>query len=355
MTQNNNDPSEGKLLKKAVNQQAYLKAGLFGFAGSGKTYTAGEIALGLAKLHANGKPVAFMDTETGSDYLIPRFEKEGVPLVVAKTRAFSDLLKIVDEAQKDCSVLIIDSISHIWRDLTHSYTRKMKRSRLTFGDWGILKQEWGEFTDLYLNSQVHILMCGRAGYEYDYFRNDDGKMELTKTGTKMKVETELGYEPSLLLEMERVKEEGKKSWTHKCYVLKDRTDLIHGKVFNNPKFKDFLPVIQFLNIGGEHLAVDTSRTSEALFDGNGNTDRSLWYKRRDIAIEELQNELFLTFPGQGPEAKKQRLELFKSIFNTTSWEAAREMDTEFLEEGLRKLKEQVEEIKKAQTQKNTTA
>ena len=39
-----------KLFTPATNTQAYLKAGLMGFAGDGKTYTAGELAIGLVQL-----------------------------------------------------------------------------------------------------------------------------------------------------------------------------------------------------------------------------------------------------------------------------------------------------------------
>src|SRR4051812_32554365 len=43
-----------------------------------------------------------------------------------------------------------------------------KRSRLHFEDWGYLKSEWRKFTDRFVNSQLHIIVCGRAGFEYDY-------------------------------------------------------------------------------------------------------------------------------------------------------------------------------------------
>ena len=62
------------LLKKAQNQTAFLKAGIMGFQGSGKTYTAVDLAIGLTKL-SKGTKVAFYDTETGSDFHIKKFEE----------------------------------------------------------------------------------------------------------------------------------------------------------------------------------------------------------------------------------------------------------------------------------------
>jgi len=59
------------ILKPAQNQTAYLKAGIMGFQGSGKTYTATRIASGLAKLSKKEKPkIAFFDTEKGSDFFV---------------------------------------------------------------------------------------------------------------------------------------------------------------------------------------------------------------------------------------------------------------------------------------------
>lgn len=100
-------------------------------------------------------------------------------------------------------MLIIDSISHFWKEVQDSYKKSKHRNRLHFHDWGQIKDQWGRFTDCYINSQVHIIMCGRAGYEYAYFEDEDGKKQLEKTGTKMKAESEMGYEPSLLMEMVR--------------------------------------------------------------------------------------------------------------------------------------------------------
>src|ERR1700752_117247 len=96
------------------NKPVYLKMGLYGNTGSGKTYTAGKIAIGMAKALKSKKPVAIFDTETGSDFLIPLFEKEGIKLVVIKSRSFAKLVEATKEAQQIADVFIVDSISHVW-------------------------------------------------------------------------------------------------------------------------------------------------------------------------------------------------------------------------------------------------
>src|SRR5258708_3240682 len=169
------------LFMKAEVTSAFLKMGVMGFAGSGKTYTSAHTAIGLIEhmqhvgVSYADKPVFFLDTETGSDWVIPQFAAAGVPLFTAKTRSFQDLLTSVKEAEKDSSLLLVDSISHFWKELCDSYMKARKRNRLQFEDWSFLKGEWGKFTDLFINSQLHIIICGRAGYEYDYFQDDAGK------------------------------------------------------------------------------------------------------------------------------------------------------------------------------------
>lgn len=304
------------LLKPAKNYAAFLKAGILGFQGSGKTYTASEMAIGLCQ-HIKSDKAAFFDTEAGSDYMIPKFKDSGIELFSHKGRAFKDLCDIVRECETEgYPVLIIDSISHVWREIQDSYKKRVKRNSLYMMDWGILKGQWAEFTDLYLNSKVHIIMLGRAGYEYDQEESETGKKELIKTGTKMKVEGEMGYEPSLLIEMEGIKT-GKKI-INRAHIIKDRTDNMNGKSIDFPKFKDFMPIINFLNIGGEHIGFDASRNSEELFQ---NPEWSYEERKRkhSILIEQLHEILVLQgLSGTGAQAQKDRTELLIKFFGTSS-------------------------------------
>lgn len=333
------------LLRPAMNQTAFLKAGILGFEGSGKTRTAVELALGITRL-TNGKKVAFYDTETGSDFHIQRFKDHGIQLDVAKTRAFKDLLMTVREAEQNgYSALIIDSISHVWKELCSAYKARLNRKNgLYMQDWGNLKAEWQQFTDLYLNSKLHILMLGRAGYEYDMDENDEtGKKEIVKVGTKMKVEGEMGYEPSLLIEMLRVRksDEGdkdSKGFINRAVILKDRTDTMNGKTIDFPTFKDFMPVVKFLNLGGDHLGVDTSRSSEDMFD-KPDWSASERQRRTEIALEEIKEALILKdLDGTSVDAKKGRTEVLMKVFGTSSWTAISSLRLDDLLDGVTRLK-----------------
>ncbi len=85
------------ILQAVKPEAAYLKLGLYGEAGAGKTFTATKVALGLCEFIKSKGPVGFLDTETGSDYIRDLFKEAEIELLVAKTRAFKDLLGVVDE------------------------------------------------------------------------------------------------------------------------------------------------------------------------------------------------------------------------------------------------------------------
>ena len=53
----------------------------------------------------------------------PRIETAGIELFTAKTRAFRDLLEAVPEAEANGSVLLVDSLTHFWVELTDAYMR----------------------------------------------------------------------------------------------------------------------------------------------------------------------------------------------------------------------------------------
>jgi hypothetical protein len=319
------------LFTKAENTTSHLKMGMMGFAGSGKTYTATSIAIGLHKLAAVKKPIFFLDTETGSDWVKPRIEAAGIELFTAKTRAFRDLLAAVPEAEASASLLLVDSLTHFWIELTDAYMRTKKRTRLQFEDWAYLKTEWRKFTDLFVNSNLHVIVCGRAGFEYDYSTDEEtGKKQLEKTGIKMKAEGEMGYEPSLLVLMEREMDMASKTNKHFAKVLKDRSTLLDGKEFADPTFDHFLPHIQCLNLGGRQLGVDTTRTSVSLIPPDVRDNRST---QRKIVLDEIESLIVLHHPGQAAADKKKKLELLRTHFEASWTEIETVMPLERLRAG----------------------
>lgn len=318
----------------------HLKAGAFGFAGSGKTRTAAEIAIGLHKYIKSPHPIHMADTENGSQYIRPLINKEGIKFGGIRTRAFSSLIAFLREIPKD-SIVIVDSVTHYWQEIMKAYMLKKGITRLGLKHIGPLKQEWSPFPDIFLNYPLHIIMCGRAGFEWAFEEDDEGDKELTKTGTKMKVEGDLGYEPALLIEMEQIRTDKNKQgseFINRAWVIKDKFDVIKGKHFDMPTFDDFFPYIKMLNIGGEVNNVNLTDTSVEMIQ---NEDKSVSHrmKQRDILIEELKDELSLKFNARTDQGKKDCIEFLKETFGSSSMKAIEGMTNDVIKSALIKLQE----------------
>lgn len=341
------------MLKPASNKQAFAKVGIYGNAGSGKTYTAALVAIGLHQYAKATKPIGMFDTEPAASYIMPLFEKAGIPfLVYDESRALRDLMAFMDEAEQECFAVIVDSVTHVWRDTQESYMAKINEGlakkgkrpihKLEFHHWGPIKAAWAKFTDRYLSSKLHVIVCGRAGSIYEYQTNEEtGKKELITTGTRMATEKEMGYEPSLLIEMMPVREEGKT--INRATVVKDRTDTLNGDEIDFPNFEKMKSHFAFLNLGGEHYASLDQRDSKEMFTEDGQDDWSHEQRQRGILSEEIIGLMQKHYPSQTADDKKARMELMFEIFATRSWKKIEEATaSKDLRAGLVRLKEKLE-------------
>ena len=94
--------------RKAQRKQAKLRLGITGPAGSGKTYSALLIALGL------GGRIAMIDTENGSGDLYANLGDYDICSLTAPYDV-RKYLALIDEAEKaGYDTIIIDSLSHAW-------------------------------------------------------------------------------------------------------------------------------------------------------------------------------------------------------------------------------------------------
>lgn len=349
------------LLKPARNRMAYAKVGIYGTAGAGKTRTATEIAIGLHKAIKSTKPIAAFDTEPAFSFVLPLFEKAGIELLVSdESRALQDLMAFMDEAEKVSDIVIIDSITHVWRDAQESFLARMNEQRqrygkrplpaLEFQHWRPIKAAWAEFTDRFLSSKMHVIVCGRAGNVYEYQDKDDGsgKKELISTGTRMATEKELGYEPSLLIEMLADRTDGR--IYNVASIQKDRADKLNGKEIRMPTYDKLRAHFEFLNIGGEHFESMDQRDSKGLFK---EVDESGWDKEklnRQILSEEIIELLKKHFPSMSVEDKAKRADMLDWAFATRSWTAVENSHSDILRQGLDKLRLELEPATPAEQQ-----
>jgi hypothetical protein len=344
------------MFKPVENTIAYFKAGFMGEAGSGKTHTSAITAIGLVQylkqrgLPEGNKPVFMLDTENGRSWVKDLFEEAGIAFHALPTRAFKDLVPAVREAEKEASVLFIDSITHFWEDLQTSYLRRLSEVRrrevtaLEFQDWNYIKTTWRKFSDAYVTSNLHCILCGRLGHEYEQVQDErTGKKKIEQSGVKMQAEKGLGYEPNILVWMERDLNLANREQTRTATILKDRSRRIDGKTFSQPTFETFLPHVEFMSLGGKHETVDTNRNSDDMMPGDEG-GRDLTRVRRQIAIEEIEALLLAHgLAGTSMEVKQKRSQTIKKHFGTVSKTEIEElMPLEQLRYGYISLKNELE-------------
>jgi hypothetical protein len=339
-------------LTKLTNEAGYLKAGFLGFAKSGKSFTAAKLAIGTIKLFKLDGPVALFDSESGSNFISEMVKAEtGKDLMGVRARSFDSLMQFArDCIAEKVSVAIIDSITHPWVELCDSYLAQLNDSRkakgwaplqkLEFAQWASIKKIWEQWPNFFLNSPLHVILCGRAGYEWEMTTNEEtGRKELEKTGIKMKTEKELGFEPSLLVQMERDQVpdgHGGFKMVHIATVLGDRFNVIDGATATNPDFGFFQPHVEKLRPGA-HAPVDVvSKTATGATVEGGDWDREK--KLRTILCEEVQGAIVSKYPGQSAEDKKQKADLLQLTFNTRSWTKVESMTSDQLRDGLTRLR-----------------
>jgi hypothetical protein len=325
------------------NTKPYFKAAFEGFAGAGKTYTAALVAVGLHKRIKSKKPVVIFDTEKSAKFLKPLFAENGIEVLVRESKSLGDLKITMQKMRNEgiADILIIDSISHVWEGFLKAYAEKVHRTSLQFQDWGIIKPTWKtEYSDPFVNDPYHIIMCGRAGYEYDFEKNEDtGKRELIKTGVKMKVEGETAYEPDILVLMNRFEEvigKDKKVW-REATIIKDRSTILDGKTFQNPTYTNFAPSIEVMlsNPILKGIVVMPESDTGLLF--RTEEEKAGWRRERDKWLEELDGLLIRIAPGAVGRDKQLKLDLLDRVFGTTSTTAIGEMRPEHIAEGYKKL------------------
>jgi AAA domain len=236
--------------------KAALKMGLYGPAGSGKTFTALLIAEGLA----NGKRIAFVDTEQGTAFYGQDVSaRQPHPLAfdfdVLHSRSITEVLAAVrgiDPAQH--GVVVIDSISHLWDSCKNAYTGKLTRQgSIPFHAWTNIKKPYRDLMHLLLTAPYHVLICGRQAVEYG---EDEASGELAAVGYKMRAEGETGYEPDLLLRLEQRRTKREPRAVPTAHVEKDRTGVLAGQSIAWPSFANVAKPLLGL-LGATHAATPT--------------------------------------------------------------------------------------------------
>lgn len=232
---------------KATSEQSFFKGALYGKAGTGKTLTSLLWAEGLAA--RDKKRVAYIDTERGTEfYAINIPERTCHPKAFdfdrLITRSIMETVEAVESLDpKEHSVVVIDSITHLWEAARAAYTGKvMSNGGIPIQAWGGIKKPYKKLMSLLLDGNFHAVICGREGVVME----EDAEGESHVTGTKMKAEGETPHEPHVLGRMRPERDEAG-GYIIKVFFEKDRSGILTGRTIDWPNYATIAPVVNYLS------------------------------------------------------------------------------------------------------------
>lgn len=234
------------MFKKAVKAQTYLRLGIQGPSGAGKTYSALAIAT-----HLTDKRVALIDTEHGSASKYSDIYDFDVLELEAPFHPDRYVQAIRDAAEADYGVVVIDSLSHAWSgpggllEIVDDIAKRMKTSN-SFAAWKDATPIQNRLLDSIVGAKIHVIATMRSKTEYVLEEDNRGKKVPRKVGMAPVQRDQVEYEFDIVAEMDH---------DHNLLVSKSRCPAVADAVVNKPgaEFADTLS--RWLGTG-EPMATD---------------------------------------------------------------------------------------------------
>jgi hypothetical protein len=245
------------MFKKAERTQARLRLAIAGPSGSGKTYTALAIATHLSP----DKPIALVDTESGSAVLYGGdFNFDVMEMAPPfSPQKFMDAIK--DASASGYGVIILDSLSHAWAGPGGLLDIVDKKAKTTAG--GNSYAAWKEGTPLQneliqtiIRAPIHVIATVRSKTEYAMDKDANGRTTIKKMGLKAVQRDDLEYDFTIWIDM---------NMDHEGFVAKSRCSALADGLFSRPGKNIADPLIKWLNEGAPDAAqaIETATTPAA--------------------------------------------------------------------------------------------
>ena len=164
--------------RPAVRENVPLLIGLAGGTGSGKTYSALELARGIAA----GKKFAVIDTENGrASHYADRFDFDVADLRAPfRPQAYADAIEAAGGA--GYPVVVVDSMSHEWYGDGgcldwHDELMGTDQSK-NLSAWIQPKREHKRMMTRLLQLETHVILCFRAEEKVEATRDERGQLKI---------------------------------------------------------------------------------------------------------------------------------------------------------------------------------
>lgn len=208
--------------KKATKSARKLRMALYGPAGSGKTYTALGVAIGLAG--QTGR-VAVIDTERDSASLYAD-DHDFDSLSLARPTIDAVCKALSEAAAEGYPVVIVDSLSHAWRELLEEVDAIAARSFRgnTHSAWAQGTPKQKALVGAILGYPGHVICTMRAKTEWVIEEDSRGKKAPRAVGLAPEQGKGIEYEFDLLGEVDGAA----------VRFVKDRTGRYQGERIDRP-------------------------------------------------------------------------------------------------------------------------
>lgn len=254
-------------IRKATKSRAKLRMGFVGPAGSGKTYSALNVAQHL------GERIGVIDTEhASSEKYAGEFEFDVITLDSFSPDTYVEAIAALEA--HGCDVIVIDSLSHAWMGKDGALAQ-VDRAASKFR--GNKFAAWGEVTPMHqalieaiLSCKCHLIATMRSKTEYVL----DEKNKPQKVGMAPVQRDGMEYEFDVVGDLDH---------SHEYVITKSRCSELSGKSFRLPG-KGIADVLKaWLTDGVDH---DT-KADELLTAMRAAEDAVVWAKANAKTVQSL--------------------------------------------------------------------
>jgi hypothetical protein len=217
------------MFKKAERQQVKVKIAVTGVSGSGKTYS--SLLIGRGLVGKDGK-IAVIDTENRSASLYANVTDFDVLNIEAPFTVEKYTQAINGAVEAGYDVVVIDSLSHAWKQILADKEVMDARGGNSFANWGKMTPKHEAFLTALTHSKIHLIGTMRSKTEYVIEQKEGGKTAPRKVGTAPVQRDGMEYEFTVVFDISAP--------SHIAEASKDRTGLFLTTSDN----KLFTPTIQ---------------------------------------------------------------------------------------------------------------